>query len=53
MKTNAELMELHNGHPWCDTCKERACFSGTWGWMHTSDDWPYGIPQHLDRRNTR
>jgi hypothetical protein len=48
MPSNRELMDRHNGHPWCDTCEQQACWSETWGWLHTSDEFPYGIPTHLD-----
>lgn len=49
--TARELMTLYNGSPWCDTCRQGACFSGSWGYAHTSDEWPHGIPQHLDPDN--
>jgi hypothetical protein len=44
----ADLMDKHNGAPWCDTCEEGACLTESFGWRHTSNDFPFGIPEHLD-----
>jgi hypothetical protein len=49
--TARELMTLYNGSPWCDTCRQGACFSGSYGFVHTSDEWPHGIPTELDPNN--
>jgi hypothetical protein len=49
--TARQMMTRTNGSPWCDTCREDACFSNSWGFAHASDDWPYGIPTELDPNN--
>lgn len=49
--TARELMTLYNGSPWCDTCRAQACFSEVRGHCHVSDEWPFGIPEHLDPSN--
>ena len=47
-QTDRERMDANNGRPWCDTCKDPACFSEIFGIRHTSEEYPFGIPEHLD-----
>lgn len=46
--TTAQLWQHHAGLPWCDTCKKRAVFSEFFGNLHSSSQFPFGIPEHLD-----
>jgi hypothetical protein len=34
--------------PWCDTCKQPAVWSETFGWTHSTPEHYYGVPPRLD-----
>jgi hypothetical protein len=43
-----ELMQRYNRAPWCDICERPAVFNEALGMRHSSQDFPFGIPEHLD-----
>jgi hypothetical protein len=51
MATNEELMRRYSRAPWCDTCERPAVFHESFGMRHSSQDFPFGIPEHLDAEN--
>ncbi|WP_143116337.1 hypothetical protein [Lentzea xinjiangensis] len=40
--------EAVDGFPWCDTCKQPAVWSEFNGWRHSTAEYRFGLPQHLD-----
>ena len=34
--------------PWCDACKQPAVFSEAFGMLHSTAEFPFGLPPHLD-----
>lgn len=48
MTSDRELLRRYQGFPWCDICEGPAVLSTILGMVHTSRDFPSGIPPHLD-----
>jgi hypothetical protein len=38
-----------DGTPWCDTCQQPAVFSEFQGWAHSTEEYRFGVPRHLDK----